>query len=353
MQAAVWHGAREVHVESVAEPNHPQPGNAIVDVVLACICASDVAEYRDGPHVIPTRRPHPLTGRVAPLTLGHEYTGRVVAVAGDVHRIAVGDRVCGDSCIRCGHCFWCLRGEYNICVVGGSVGLHADGAFAQRVEVPEYTLYRVPDTVTDREAAIVEPLAVGLHTLRRARFEAGETVTVFGYGMIGAATAAVAGAIGAGAVLVVEPSARRRLLALEMGATDVVDPSSSDVRAFVRDRTEQRGSDVVVDCTGISAVLSQAVEASRRGGRVVVAGIGHESAALVPDRIVYFEREVIGALGYRFDHPAIIGLLASKRLRTDRLFGETIGLSEIVDAGLERVLAEPDGPLRIPVSPAK
>ncbi len=352
MQAAVWHGAGEVRVEAVAEPGEPRAGHAVVEVGLACICASDVAEYRDGPHVIPTRRPHPLTGRIAPLTLGHEYTGRVVAVAPDVETTAVSDRVCGDACIRCGQCFWCLRGEYNICAVGGSVGFHSDGAFARLVEVPAYTLYPVPDSVEDMEAAIVEPLAVGLHALRRARFEAGESVVVFGYGMVGAATAAVANSIGAASVQVVETSARRRQLALDMGASAACDPQADDVRAEVRSRTSNRGADVVVDCTGNPDVLKQALEASRRGGRIAVAGIGHEPAAIVPDRLVYFEREIIGALGYQFDHPTILGLLATGRLQVRGLFGETIGLRDIVSSGLQRMIDERDGPLRIPVAPA-
>ena len=351
MQAAVWRGALDVRVEDVAEPTEPHPSHAVVEVAVACICASDVAEYRDGPHVIPTQRPHPLTGRMAPLTLGHEFTGRVVAIARDVEHLSVGDRVCGDACLRCAQCFWCLRGEYNICQLGGSIGLHSDGAFARLVEVPVYTLYKVPDAIGDREAAIVEPLAAGLHALRRARFEAGESVAVVGYGMIGAATAALAIAMGTASVQIVELSHRRRQLALEMGATEAYDPRVMDLRAEVRARTGGRGADIVVDCTGDATVLRQAIEISRRGGRVVVAGLGHQPAAIVPDRLVYFEREIIGALGYRFDHSTILALLAAGRLRTEGLFGDMIELKGIVTAGFKRLLNDYDGPLRIPVVP--
>jgi (R,R)-butanediol dehydrogenase/meso-butanediol dehydrogenase/diacetyl reductase len=352
MRAAVWHGAGDVRVEAIPDPQQPRPGQVLVEVLTACICGSDVAEYRDGPHVIPTSRPHPLSGRVAPLVLGHEYSGRVLAVGDGVEAVMSGDRVCGDACLRCGTCFWCLRGEYNICALGGSVGLHSDGAFAAFLEVPAYTLFKLPDGVSDRAAAIVEPLAVGLHALRRARFEAGESVVVVGHGMIGAAAAAIGSAIGAGQVLVVERSASRAKLALELGATAVLDPSKDDLKLEIRSRTEGRGADVVVDCTGNPEMLTQSVELARRGGRICVPGIAHRPAALATDRIVYFEREIIGSLGYRFDHPAVIQLLANQRLKVDGLFGETVPIDRIVTDGLDRLIRDPDAPLRIPVSPA-
>ena len=352
MKAAVWHAAGDVRVDDVEDPGTPRPGNAVLEISVACICGSDVAEYRNGPHVIPTTRPHPLSGRIAPLVLGHEYAARILAVGDGVQGVGPGDRVCGDACLRCGTCFWCLRGEYNLCPVGGSVGLHADGAFARFLEVPAYTLFKVPESVPDRSAAIVEPLAVGLHALKRARIEAGEFVVVIGYGMIGAATAAVASAIGAGQVLVIERSASRVRLAEQLGAAAVLDPSTSDLRKEVRSRTEGRGADVVVDCTGNPEILTTALELTRRGGRLSIPGIGHGQASLSPERLVYFEREIIGSLGYRFDHPAVMELLSNQRLVVDGMIGDTVSLNRIVTDGFERVLKDPDAPLRIAVDPA-
>ncbi len=352
MKAAVWHGAGDVRVDDVKDPGTPRQGNALLEISVACICGSDVAEYRDGPHVIPTTRPHPLSGRMAPVVLGHEYAARVLDLGDGVQSVAWGDRVCGDACLRCGTCFWCLRGEYNLCPLGGSVGLHADGAFARFLEVPAYTLFRVPDAVSDREATIVEPLAVGLHALKRARLEAGESVVVIGYGMIGAATAAVAAAVGAGQVLVIEQSASRVRLAETLGTAVVLDPSKSDLRKEVRNRTEGRGADVVVDCTGNPEILATALELTRRGGRLSIPGLAHGTAALSPERFVYFEREIIGSLGYRFDHPAVIQLLLNKRLEVDGMVGDTVSLDRIVTDGFERLLKDPDAPLRIAVVPA-
>src|SRR5262245_19271290 len=126
MRAAVWHGRQDVRIDDVPSPAITSPGDVLVEVDLATICASDVTEWISGPHVIPVDRPHPLTGHRGPVILGHEYIGHVVD-SGDT-TLRVGERVCGDACLRCGTCYWCVRGEYNICPVGGSVGYHLHGA---------------------------------------------------------------------------------------------------------------------------------------------------------------------------------------------------------------------------------
>lgn len=351
MRAAVWHGARDIRVEDVPVPEEPAPDEVLVAVDMACICASDLAEYRDGPHVIPVRRPHRLSGKLAPVTLGHEFVGRVVAKGAAVEALSVGDRVCGDACLRCGTCFWCRRGEYNICSSGGSVGLHADGAFADYLKVPDYTLHRVPDGVDDASASVVEPLAVGLHGLRRGRFSAGETVVVVGFGMVGAAVTLIASAIGAGRVIGVEASATRAEAARRAGATDVLAPGA-ELRSAVLSLTEGRGGDLVLDCTGRESVLPVSVELSRRGGRVVICGLAHEPSAIRADRLVYFEREVIGLLGYRHDHEAVLRLLETGKLDVGWLFAPAIGLEDIVTHGFEAMAdgTTSAGWLRLPVA---
>ena len=344
MLAARWHGTRDVRLEDVAEPE-AAPGEALVEVACAAVCGSDVAEYRDGPHVIPVERPHPLTGRMAPVALGHEYSGRVVALGPDVTRVAVGDRVCGDSCLRCSVCRWCLRGEYNICRLGGSVGLHADGAFARYLKVPDYTLVKLPASITDREGALVEPLAVGLHAVKQGRVEAGDVVVVVGAGMIGIAAILMARRLGAAEVFVAEPRMERAEVALSLGATGILPPDLASASRPVR-------ADVVIECSGRPEVVAGALELVRRGGRLVLAGIGHGPAALEVSRVVYFEREIMGTLGYRFDLERVVALMAAGQLEVTRLLSEPIALADIVAEGFERVLNDPSAPPRVFVAAA-
>ncbi len=193
MRALRWHAAGDLRVEEVPDPGTPEPGMALVEVAQCGICGSDLAEFRAGPKMIRST-PHPLTGRSAPLTLGHEFSGRIVAAGDDW---PAGTRVTADACWRCGRCEACTSGDYHLCRYGGSIGLHSDGAFAPFVVVPEYTLVAVPDEVSDAAAAMTEPLAVGLHALDRGGTRAGDAVLVLGFGPIGAAAALLARALGA------------------------------------------------------------------------------------------------------------------------------------------------------------
>ncbi len=349
MKAARWHGRRDIRVEDVEPPVEPAPGNAIVRVRMASICASDLSEYRSGPHAIPLERPHPLTGRKAPLTLGHEYVGDVVAVAPDVAEVAAGQRVCGDACIRCGRCYWCLRGQYNICRTGASIGLHTDGAFAELVEVPAYSLVRVPDEVADWQAALTEPLAVGLHAVRRGGVAPGDSVVIAGMGMIGLASLLMARRSGAARVIVVEPNAHRRDLAMRLGSASAIDPAAAGDPLVKRMRaaTDGIGPDVVLDCTGRQEFFGTLLDCARRGGTVVVAGLGDQKAAFDLNRVVQFERTVIGSLGYHYDHEPVLRMLAQGLQGIELLESAPIALDDIVALGFERMLSDPDVPVRI------
>jgi (R,R)-butanediol dehydrogenase/meso-butanediol dehydrogenase/diacetyl reductase len=279
------------------------------------------------------------------LTLGHEYSGRVAALGDGVDGVQVGDRVCGDSCLRCNRCRWCLRGEYNICRVGGSVGLHLDGAFARYLVVPAYTLVKLSDAVPFRTGALVEPLAVGLHAVAQGRLEPGDTLVVLGLGMIGCATLLAARARGASEVLVVEPREERARMALDLGATRVLPADLEAARHEVR-------ADVVVDCTGRAELAAGALELTRRGGRLVLAGIPHAPSMIDLSRVVYYEREVIGALGYRFDLERAVALIAAGRLDPGALLApDPIPLDTILQEGFERSLHDEGAPPRIFVTP--
>lgn len=325
MLAARWHAVRDVRLDEVPEPE-AGPGEVLVEVSLAGICGTDVAEYVDGPHMI----------RSGPVTLGHEFSGRVAALGPGVTGVAVGQRICADACIRCGTCEWCRRGEYNICRTGASVGLHRDGAFAHFVALPAYTLVPLPHQVSDAAAALVEPLAVGLHAVRQGRVAPGDSVAVVGFGMVGCAALLAARAAGAARVSVVEPRPERARLAHELGASEA----------------PPRRVDVVVECSGQAEAMPAALEMVARGGRLVLAGIAHTLATVDLSRIVFYEREVIGALGYRYDLERVVALLAAGRLDVSPLLCPPIALPDIVRDGFERSLNDPGAPLRVFVQPA-
>jgi (R,R)-butanediol dehydrogenase/meso-butanediol dehydrogenase/diacetyl reductase len=334
MRALRWHAAGDLRVEDVPEPGPPGPGQALVEVSFCGICGTDLGEYVGGPLMI-RERPHPLTQAAPPVTLGHEFSGRIAALGPEVTGHEVGQRVTVDPCWRCGHCFWCRRGDYHICRYGGSVGLASDGALARLVLVQAAGLVTLPDEVDDRTAALTEPLAVGLHAVRRGGVTAGDRVLVLGLGPIGAAVLLAARASGATQVYVSEPSAGRRDLALRLGATEAFDPGAVDVRKEAYLRTGRIGPDVVFECTGSPRLLPAAVAAARRGGRVVLVGIGHGTAEVEPAQIVPYEREVVGSLGYRHDLPAVVGLLAAGLLDPAPLITAVVPLEDAVHGAFD------------------
>jgi (R,R)-butanediol dehydrogenase/meso-butanediol dehydrogenase/diacetyl reductase len=309
MRALRWHAAHDVRLADVDEPTL-LPGTAIVEVAFCGVCGTDLHEYTHGPVMI---RPgvHPLSGAQPPITLGHEFSGRVVEMDGELPGIAVGTRVVADPCLRCGVCRWCQRGEYHICALGGSIGLAADGGLARFVRVPLVSLNRIPDNVSDEHAALAEPLAVGLHAATRAQVGPGDSVLVLGAGPIGLAALIGARASGAAAVFVSEPNTARAEIARSLGATEVFDPTTDDVRSALFTRTGRIGPDAVIDGTGRPEAIALGLRTVRRGGRVAVAGISPSDLSFDLRQLVLYERSLVGSLGYNFDIPRVLDLMAA------------------------------------------
>lgn len=348
MQALRWHDRGDVRLEEVPEPEPTPACNALVEVSRCGICGSDLAEIRYGPMLI---RPgeHPLSGQAPPVTLGHELVGRLRSGASPDGRIQPGARVTVDACLRCGQCEACVNGDYHRCRVGGSIGLHTDGGFAPLVAVPDYTLVAVPDRVSDEQAALTEPFAVGLHALGRAGVEAARSVLVLGFGPIGAACASLARALGA-QPFVVEVDDRRRAVAAGLGLPLI--EAGDDLPRRVRKAVGGGGADVVVESTGVSGLLATAIECGARGARIVLAGLGPEQATIDPKRITLFERSLVGSLGYRHDLPRVVELMAAGRIDPAELVGAVVPLSEARETILDMARA-PSAAIKVLVDPTE
>jgi (R,R)-butanediol dehydrogenase / meso-butanediol dehydrogenase / diacetyl reductase len=348
MKALRFHGHRDIRLEEVEEPRL-RPGWSIVEVGWASICASDVKEYL-GPLYI-SGRPNPLTGVSLPVTLGHEFAGRVVETSGS--RVAVGDRVAVDGCIKCGECWYCRHGNYVLCDKLAILGFDAHGGFAQRVAAPDYGLHELPDSVSDEAGALIEPLSVVVHAVRRGRVAPGDVVAVVGAGMIGLGVLSVARAAGASAVLVVERLAQRRERALAMGATAVIDPGDGDPVAALGDLTDGYGADLAFDCVGTQDSVNLALGLARKGGRVVIVGVFKSPPTVDLNKVVLQEREIVGCLAYVDDFPRAIALVADGRVDAGAFITDRIALSDIVDQGLHALIDDPARHLRIIVDAQK
>lgn len=334
VRSVTWHGAGDLRYEQRDLPDQPPPGQVRIQVGACGICGTDLSEYVHGPVMIRPDSPHPLTGMAPPVVLGHELAGRIVAAGAGVDPGRVGDRAAVDACWRCGTCQWCRRGEYHLCRIGASVGLHSHGGLAEYADVPEYCVVPLPDAVDDTVGALAEPLSVALHAMDRAAVAIGESVTVVGFGPIGAAVALLAGAAGASAIYVIEPLAGRRSLA-EPFADEVLDPDAVDCRAEIRRRTGRAGADVVFDCTGAPAVLGSSIRLSRKGGRTVAVGVSRSTVTFPLSDLVLSERSLLGSIGYHNDLPRVVDLLASGRVDAAPLVTAEVPLDQCIEGAFD------------------
>jgi (R,R)-butanediol dehydrogenase / meso-butanediol dehydrogenase / diacetyl reductase len=344
VEAVRWHAAGDLRFEDVELALPLGPGMIEVEVAFCGICGSDLAEFRH-PFAIRPEKVHPLTHQQPPVTLGHEFSGTVVAIGEDVKAVKVGDRVSADACWRCGECKGCVEGRYNQCLYSGSIGLSSDGAFAPVVRFPAYCAVPLPDNVSLDVAAMLEPLAVGLHALDRGEAHAGERVVVIGYGPVGAATALLARSLGL-EPLVCELSPGRLARAAAHGfETHAPEPDKKDFARSVRGLTDG-GAGVIVDCSGAVPAVEAAMEMSERGGRIVLAGIPKKPLAIDGGRMVLYERSLIATLGYHNDLPRVAAMIASGSLEPSVMITNRIPLSEVADE-IERMASDPRDEVKV------
>ena len=322
MQAAVLEGPGRVRVTDVAVPA-VGPDDVLVAVDLCGICGSDLHLALDG------------WGQ-AGSWLGHEWTGRIVAVGDAVTAWAVGDAVLGGPPARCGQCDPCRAGRPSLCAGRDTPGTDLEqGAFATYKVAGAGEVLALPEGLDPRAAALAEPLAVALHGIRRSGVQRGQRALVLGAGPIGALSIAALRAMGVDDVRCAEPAARRQALARAVGATavlepqDLVVPSIAEPGLVVPDAV-----DVVLECSGKASAMEAGLAQLVRGGTLVLVGAGIEPPRFDPNRILLNELVVTGAFTYDDDgFPRALELLGSGRLPVEELLepGE-VGLDGLLDA---------------------
>jgi len=328
MPVAVYRRPGLVEVEERTVPE-PGPGEVLVEVDHCGICGSDIHLMLEG-----------WAGRPG-LVAGHEFTGTVAAVGDGVQGWAPGDPVVGGPSPRCGRCRRCLEGKPSQCEDRGSVVDNRDGAFAGYVLVSAASLLRRPPALTARSAALAEPLAVALHGLTRSGVARGDSVMVIGAGPIGALSIAALVARGIGPVIAVEPGERRRRLARDLGASEVLDPSALETfPSWEPERLAERAVHVVLECSGKKAAMEAGFQQLLRGGTLALVGAGIDQPTFDPNRWILNELSVVGSFVYDQDGFAdALELLASDGFPTDLIIeADDVPLDGISEAlsGLAR-----------------
>jgi (R,R)-butanediol dehydrogenase/meso-butanediol dehydrogenase/diacetyl reductase len=347
MKALRLYGHEDIRLEDVEEPE-VKPGWALLEVLRSSICKSDIKEFH-GPLYI-TGKVNPITGVGLPVTLGHEFCGRILSMNGSHSSLRVGDRVAVDALVTDGTCWFCRHGSPVLCDELAILGFDAHGSFAERIAVPISQMFKLPDAVSDEDGGLIEPLAVVTHAVRRTGVQPGDSVTVVGGGMIGIGALKVNRAAGASEVYVVEPLAERRARALEMGANAAIDPADGPAHEQILELTGGFGTDVAFDCVGFEPTLDTALRASRKGGRVGIIGVFVKPPVVDMNLAVLQERTVVGSLCYaEGDFARVIAMVADGRISTEGLITGRAPLRDVIEEGFMRVINEPEKHIRIVV----
>jgi (R,R)-butanediol dehydrogenase/meso-butanediol dehydrogenase/diacetyl reductase len=339
MRAAVFHDAKDIRVEEVAEPTSVGSTDVRLKPLWCGICGTDLHEYAVGPIVIPTS-PHRLNGSIAPQILGHEFSAEVLEVGRDVRSVRIGDRVSVMPLLFCGTCYFCQRGLNHLCTSMACIGLSdAWGGIAEQCVVPESKVSKLPETMSDIQGALVEPTAVAAYGVDRAGVRPGDTVLITGLGPIGALASLYAASLGA-TVYLSEVNPKRRELARSLDVGELLDPRSTDVAAELKDRTGGIGVDAVIECSGNEIALQTALASVRAAGSISQTGLHTKPAAIDP--MVLSERDITlrGTWCYPVtDWPRIIALIGGGRMDVEQVVSARIDMADIVDKGFETLLS--------------
>ena len=325
MAAAVMDRPLSIEVKKVCIPE-PKPDEALILVHCIGICGSDVHYYEHG-----------KIGRYEvkqPIILGHELAGVVVKVGNGVSNVSVGDRVAVEPGVTCGRCEYCKSGRYNLCPdVVFMATPPVDGAWAEYVAVRSDFLFKLPDAMSFEEGALLEPLSVGFHAMRRAKVGPDDRVLVTGLGPIGLLAMEAAKLFGVTDIYGSDVVAFRRELAMEMGATGVLNPLEGDIQNQLLQLSDSKGVDVIVETSGNAKAISDCIPLVKRGGRIVLVGLPTSNAIpLDIPQLVDSELDVYGIFRYANTYPAAIQALSKGTSDICKVITHKFPLSAIKEA---------------------
>jgi 2-desacetyl-2-hydroxyethyl bacteriochlorophyllide A dehydrogenase len=321
MRAVVVEEPGRVRVDDVFDPK-VGPGDVLIRVAACGICGTDI-------HIIDGEFPP----TVYPIVPGHEFAGTVEAVGSAVEGIAPGDRVGVDPTLNCGACFFCQRGQPNLCERWNAVGVgSAWGAFAEYVAVPARTVYPLPEGMSFKTGALIEPVACVVRGFHLVDPKPGATYCIYGAGPMGLQNAQVARFFGASVVAVIDINPKRLEIARSFGF-EVVGASLDEVR-----HVAPRGFDIVIEATGKTKVAERAIDAVIRRGTLLQFGVcpPNEAAAFDMFKVYNEEITIVGTMAILNSYGPAIDVLQAGAVDTEQMVTHTFPL-EAFEGAVELV----------------
>lgn len=342
MKAAVLKNDMEIVFEEVPTPE-PGPGQVQVHVNWSSICGTDLHIYMGE-----------FKNRVKyPRILGHEFAGVVASVGAGVQNFKPGDRVTVDPIIWCNQCPACLNGQNNVCSNLKLLGIEYNGGFADYTVAGADKVFKIPDSVSMRDAALVELYSLGVHSTRKAMIEPGDRVVVLGAGRLGLAVLEVIKQTAARWVCSVDILDNRLEIARKMGADLTINARLEDPVDNILAQTEGLGVDRVIECVGTYAEIDgregpvqQAVKMTRSGGRIVVMGLGPQLTPVFWKDCVFKELQIVGSRVTLGDYPRALQLMELDKFHPELFVSEVFELQQL-DRAFHLLEEKPDQYLKV------
>lgn len=332
MKVAVMEGIGKMGYTERPIPT-PKDDEVLVKLEYVGICGSDMHYYETGAIGDYVVKP--------PFVLGHEPGGTVVEVGKNVKHLKVGDRVALEPGKTCGHCEFWREGKYNLCPdVVFFATPPVDGVFQEYVAHEADLCFKLPDSVSTLEGALIEPLAVGFHAANQGGAHAGQTAVVMGAGCIGLVSMMALKAEGVSRVYVVDVMDKRLDKALELGADGVINGKNEDAIEAVRRLTDGKGCDLVVETAGTEITTRQAIHMTKKGATIVLVGYSKTGEMTLPMSLA-LDKELTFKTVFRYRHiyPMAIDAVASGKVNLKGLVTDIFEFDDIQNA-MDRSVAD-------------
>jgi len=312
---------QKIEIRELDKPS-PQEGEVLIKIKRIGICGSDIhAYYGKHPYI------------KCPIVQGHEFSGQIVELGKGVSDFKIGDRVTVMPQLTCGHCYQCQQGDYHICDNLKVIGCQANGAAQEFLAVSQELLIKLPDSIDYDYGAMVEPVAVGVHAVKKLSSLKDKKVLVLGAGPIGNLTAQAAKALGAEAVMIADISDFRLEIARKCGIDFPVNNMKQDLAKELKEKFGEERADSIIECVGSEKTINQAICLARKGSEIIVVGVFGEKPAVDFGLIQDKELKVIGSLMYKKgDYEIAIDLIQSGKIQLQPLISRHFSLKEYAEA---------------------
>ncbi len=337
MKAGQYLSEKKLGLSMIEKPSI-KDGEALVKVSFAGICGTDMMIYFGK---------HPRAK--APLTMGHEFSGVIEEIVGD-SPFSIGDRVVVEPTISCGQCPACQSGQMHVCKTLRLIGIDMDGGFAEYVSVPIDRLHKIPDELSESIAALTEPVAVAVHTVRKSGLVVGENVAVLGAGPIGLLIGMVAKLNGANSIFISDISPYRLKKAEELGFT-ALDARKVNVTEEILSKTNGHGVDIVFEVAGSQITVNQMVGIVKTQGQIVVVSVFKQPPTIDFAKMHFNEISLTTTRCYSHDDfSTAISLMAQGRMDVGPIISHELSLAELEQGFL--LMENPDESLKVLIKPS-